>query len=106
MEDYSTEDIMKMIDSGKKVVLDFNAPWCGPCVSFSPIFDKVSKEEDFSKIFFAKINVDTKAELPMKYGVRNVPTILFFEKGLQKSKKVGAMSKNDFENFLNENVSK
>ena len=42
----------------------------------------------------------------MKYGVRNVPTILFFEKGLQKSKKVGAMSKNDFENFLNENVSK
>lgn len=100
MKNYTTEEILTMIDTGEKLVLDFNAPWCGPCVAFSPIFEKISKEEEFSKISFIKINVDENAELSMKYNVRNIPTIILIENGIAKNKKVGAISEVSFKEFL------
>ena len=106
MENYTTEQVLSMIEAGDNVVIDFWAPWCGPCKAFAPTFELASKNEEFeNKIKFVKINVDESAELPMKYGVRNIPTIILFGGGAQKAKKVGAMSKSDFEAFLTENAS-
>jgi len=100
MENYTTEQVKEMIASGKKVVVDFWAEWCGPCRAFVPVFEEVEKEGNFSDVTFVKCNVDEDAELPAKYGIRSIPTIILFDGGTVKSKNTGAMSKNQFEAFL------
>lgn len=100
MENYTTEQVKEMIASGKKVVVDFWAEWCQPCRVFVPVFEQVSEEGKFADTVFVKCNVDTESELPVKYGIRSIPTIILFEGGDIKSKQTGAMSKTQFETFL------
>mgnify|MGYP000978896423 CR=1 FL=1 len=100
MENYTKEQVKEMIASGKKVVVDFWAEWCGPCRAFVPVFEEVAGEGNFSDVTFVKCNVDEDAELPAKYGIRSIPTIILFDGGTVKSKNTGAMSKNQFEAFL------
>lgn len=100
MENYTTEQVKEMIASGKKVVVDFWAEWCGPCRAFVPVFEQVAEEGKFSDVTFVKCNVDKEAELPSKYGIRSIPTVILFDGGSVKSKNTGAMSKPQFEAFL------
>ena len=104
MKEYNTKEIEQMIESGESVVIDFKAPWCQPCKSFAPIFEKVSNEEEFNKFKFITVDVDNSADLSIKYGIKAIPTILLFENGAIKSKKTGAMSESLFKSFLNDNL--
>ena len=80
-------------DSGQLVVVDFWAPWCGPCRSITPIIEELSKEYE-GKAVIGKLNVDDNPEICEKLGIRNIPTILFIKNGTVVDKQVGAVPKN------------
>lgn len=93
----------EVIKSGVPVVVDFWAPWCGPCRIFSPIIDDVSKEYE-GKVKFAKLNTDENQEIAEKYNIMSIPTVLLFEKGSIKATSVGSMPKESFKTWLQKNL--
>ena len=78
--------------SGKPVVIDFWAEWCGPCRMIAPIVDELAAEYG-DKVVIGKCNVEENDEITTKYGVRNIPTIIFLKNGELVDKQVGACSK-------------
>ena len=77
---------------GKPMIVDFWATWCGPCQMVGPMIDELAEEFN-GKIIVGKVNVDENSDLPSQYGIRNIPTILFFKGGELVNKLVGAQSK-------------
>ena len=82
----------EVVLSEKPVLLDFWAPWCGPCRSLSPIVDEVA-DELAGKLAVAKCNVDDNQDLAMKYGVMSIPTLIVFKNGEEIDRSVGALPK-------------
>lgn len=82
----------EVVNSDTPVVLDFWAPWCGPCKMISPILEQIA-EHYGDKIKICKINIDDNEETAMKYGVRGVPTLMIFKDGENKETKVGVVQK-------------
>lgn len=82
----------KVLDSGKVAVVDFWAEWCGPCKAIGPMIEELSKEYE-GKAVVGKVDVDSNPETAMKYGIRNIPTILFIKNGQVVDKQVGAVPK-------------
>lgn len=80
------------LKSGEAMVVDFWAEWCGPCRMVTPIIEELAAEYE-GKVKIGKMNVDENSEIPMKYSVRNIPTILFIKGGEVVERKVGAQSK-------------
>lgn len=78
--------------SGKPVVIDFWAEWCGPCRMIAPIVDELAAEYG-DKVVIGKCDVEENDEITTKYGVRNIPTIIFLKNGELVDKQVGACSK-------------
>ena len=76
------------------VMVDFWATWCGPCRMIAPLVEELAAEYD-GKVVIGKCNVDENQEVPMKYGIRNIPTLLFFKDGELVDRMVGAASKAD-----------
>ena len=89
-----------VLKSDKPVVVDFWAEWCGPCRMIAPIIEEISKEYS-GKAVVAKCDVDSSPSVAAKYGIRNIPTVLFFKNGKVADKQVGAVPKNNFLNKLN-----
>jgi len=89
-----------VIKSDKPVLVDFWAEWCGPCRMIAPIIDEISKEYS-EKALVVKCDVDSSPGVAAKYGIRNIPTILFFKDGKIADKQVGAVPKNNFASKLN-----
>ncbi|WP_304289983.1 thioredoxin, partial [Porphyromonas uenonis] len=81
-------NIAGLMAEGKPMILDFWATWCGPCQMIGPMIDELAEEFN-GKIIIGKVNVDENSDLPSQYGIRNIPTILFFKGGEMVSKLVG-----------------
>lgn len=82
----------EVLNSEKKVLIDFWATWCGPCKMIAPVVKEIS--EDFANTLkVGKINVDSEGELAVKYGVMSIPTLLLFENGEVVKKSIGFMTK-------------
>lgn len=88
-----------VLKSDKPVIVDFWAEWCGPCRMVGPIVEEVGADYD-GKVVVAKLDVDNNPGVTAKYGIRNIPTILFFKNGEVADKQVGAVPKNMIVNKL------
>ena len=88
-----------VIQSGKPVLVDYWAEWCGPCKMIAPILDEVAKEYG-PRLQIAKMNVDENRDVPAKFGIRGIPTLMLFKDGQLAATKVGALSKSQQTSFL------
>ena len=97
LDDDSFED--KVLKSNKPVMVDFWAPWCGPCKAIAPTVDALEKE-DGDKMAFVKINVDENPVSPSKYGVQAIPTLIFFKNGEIADQITGMVAKEKLEETI------
>ncbi|HIT78240.1 MAG TPA: thioredoxin [Candidatus Limihabitans stercoravium] len=88
----------EVLNSDKKVLIDFWASWCGPCRMLSPIVDAVAEETPSVKV--CKVNVDDEQELAMQFGVQSIPTLVVMENGAVVNKTVGVQPKESIKRLL------
>ena len=92
-----------VLQSDKPVLVDYWADWCGPCKMIAPILDEVSASYK-DKLQVAKMNVDENREIPAKFGIRGIPTLMLFQGGELKATKVGALSKSQLTAFIDQQL--
>ncbi len=88
-----------VLRADKPVLVDYWAEWCGPCKMIAPILDEVSKDYD-GRLQIAKLNVDENRDVPAKFGIRGIPTLMLFKGGELAATKVGAPSKAQLTAFI------
>lgn len=92
-----------VLQADKPVLVDYWAEWCGPCRMIAPILDEVSQAYQ-GKLQIAKMNVDENRDIPAKFGIRGIPTLMLFKNGNLEATRVGALSKSQLTAFLDSNI--
>ena len=93
----------EVLKSDLPVLVDYWAEWCGPCKAIAPILDEIAKEYG-DKLKVAKLDVDANVEVPKKYNIRGIPTLMLFKNGNVEEQIVGARSKSQLTAFLDSNI--
>ena len=102
VKEVNQEQFDELLASGKTVVCDFWARWCGPCRMLAPVMEDVS--EEFAEAEFVKVNVDDNEELAARYGVMSIPFVAIFESGKLKARTVGYLPAEQMKEFLDGNL--
>jgi len=90
----------EVLNNECKVLVDFNAEWCGPCKMLRPILEEIASSNDNVKI--VSINIDTEDELSEKYEVSSIPCLVLFDKGIEIKRNIGLISKDEIESMIGE----
>lgn len=90
------ENFDQVVAEGKPVVVDFWATWCGPCKAIAPVIESLAEEFE-GQVVIGKCDVDEASDLPVKFGVRNIPTVVFLKGGELVDKQVGAAQRSVYE---------
>jgi len=90
----------EVLKSDKKVLVDFNANWCGPCQMLKPVVEEISNEND--NVIVASVNIDDEDELAENYNVSSIPCLVLFENGKETNRSVGLISKDDINSLIGE----
>jgi thioredoxin 1 len=99
----NNDNFKETISQDKLVLVDFWAEWCGPCKALSPIIDELSQEMG-ETMTIAKVDITENQDIAVEYGVRNIPTMLFFRNGEIVDKQVGAMPKSAIQDVINKHL--
>ena len=100
IKEITNTNLAEVLQDGKLVIVDFWAVWCGPCRMLSPIVDEIA-EEMADKVSVAKCNVDEAEEVAANFGIRSIPTLIFFKEGKPVDKLVGALPKAELVKKIN-----
>ncbi|GAA6140896.1 thioredoxin TrxA [Hydrogenophaga sp. 5NK40-0174] len=92
-----------VLDSSAPVLVDFWAEWCGPCKMIAPVLDEIAGDYQ-GKLQVTKINVDENREVPAKFGIRGIPTLMIFKDGQLAATKVGAVNKSQLTDFIDQQL--
>ena len=94
------QDVLK---SSTPVLVDYWAEWCGPCKMIAPLLDDIARDYQ-GRLKVAKLNIDENKDIPPRYGIRGIPTLMLFKNGEVVATKVGALAKSQLTAFLDQNL--
>ena len=98
-----TEFDADVLKSDKPVLVDYWAEWCGPCKTIAPVLEEIATEYD-GRVKVCKLDVDANTDVPPRYAVRSIPTLMLFKNGEVEATKIGVMSKSELAAFLDSNI--
>lgn len=99
------QNFTALLSSEQPVVIDFWAPWCNPCVGFAPVFSDVASERE-GQVRFVKVDTEAEQAIAAQYRIRSIPTVMVFKAGKMVDQINGALPKSQFDQWLNQALSK
>lgn len=100
---FKTEEFDAAVEAAPLAMVDFWADWCGPCKMLSPVIESIAEQYE-GKALVGKVNVDEERELAIRFGVMNIPTVVFLKNGREFDRQVGVMPPEVFTDILDKNL--
>lgn len=101
---FNEEGFDKALSANGLMMVDFWATWCGPCQRLTPVMEQLAEEYEDQAVVIGKVDVDEEPGLAQRFGVMNIPTVIFFKDGRELERKVGAMPIDEYAQTLDENL--